>query len=445
MPKSKNIALCLSGGGFRAALFHLGVLKRLHELGLLTRVRMLSAVSGGALAAALFHGHVRWPSYIEAHRKDLDLSKGDAIRERFESEGRPLTYDWESFETQLLRAARAGILGLYVQSFSIWFLALGGVALAASALCWFAGNWIVISICLSASIMNLLAAAYLYRSLLPQTRTYVRQRVTAEQIESIGGGGAETLIAPRRASLIHEYAFPLSPAIMRLIALDSLFNHKWCGYLHTTLLMCLGAVELCRGREMVFSNSVLAELPKGSRDLWEQREHKGERRGYKDEKSAWRCTSTYNIHWLPIAEAVAASSAFPPFFRPVKIQRGTELVGVFSKWGCRQYGALSADRYDDLLLAKATNRRLDWRAGGSTIIRRKNQRYIYRQCWCAGVSDPPLAMVSCGDIASCCRYYARNAGSARNPGTLTDEPPDGSEIHRDRNRRVRISLGRWII
>ena len=29
----KDIALCLSGGGYRAALFHLGALTRLNELG----------------------------------------------------------------------------------------------------------------------------------------------------------------------------------------------------------------------------------------------------------------------------------------------------------------------------------------------------------------------------------------------------------------------------
>ncbi|HEV7499185.1 MAG TPA: patatin-like phospholipase family protein, partial [Vicinamibacteria bacterium] len=52
--KRKGIGLCLSGGGFRAALFHLGALRRLNELGLLTRndFRTVSAVSGGAIAAA---------------------------------------------------------------------------------------------------------------------------------------------------------------------------------------------------------------------------------------------------------------------------------------------------------------------------------------------------------------------------------------------------------
>ena len=46
-------ALCLSGGGFRAALFHAGAIRRLNELGLLSRVRTISSVSGGSIASGL--------------------------------------------------------------------------------------------------------------------------------------------------------------------------------------------------------------------------------------------------------------------------------------------------------------------------------------------------------------------------------------------------------
>src|ERR1700693_2934541 len=46
-----GIGRCLSGGGFRAALFHLGALRRLHELEILQRVRWISAVSGGSIIA----------------------------------------------------------------------------------------------------------------------------------------------------------------------------------------------------------------------------------------------------------------------------------------------------------------------------------------------------------------------------------------------------------
>jgi NTE family protein len=46
-------ALCLSGGGYRAALFHLGAVRRLNELGILAGLDLVSAVSGGAILANL--------------------------------------------------------------------------------------------------------------------------------------------------------------------------------------------------------------------------------------------------------------------------------------------------------------------------------------------------------------------------------------------------------
>ena len=49
----EGIALCLSGGGFRAALFHAGAIRRLNELGLLSQVRTVSSVSGGSITSAL--------------------------------------------------------------------------------------------------------------------------------------------------------------------------------------------------------------------------------------------------------------------------------------------------------------------------------------------------------------------------------------------------------
>ena len=45
-------ALCLSGGGYRAALFHLGGLLRLHETGLLAGTTLFSSVSGGSIVSA---------------------------------------------------------------------------------------------------------------------------------------------------------------------------------------------------------------------------------------------------------------------------------------------------------------------------------------------------------------------------------------------------------
>jgi NTE family protein len=46
-----GIGIALSGGGFRAMLFHAGAFMRLNELGVLARAKRISSVSGGSIAA----------------------------------------------------------------------------------------------------------------------------------------------------------------------------------------------------------------------------------------------------------------------------------------------------------------------------------------------------------------------------------------------------------
>ena len=48
-----GIALCLSGGGYRAMVFHAGVLTGLNDLGYLRELDFVSSVSGGSLAAGV--------------------------------------------------------------------------------------------------------------------------------------------------------------------------------------------------------------------------------------------------------------------------------------------------------------------------------------------------------------------------------------------------------
>jgi NTE family protein len=55
-----GLALCLSGGGYRAMLFHAGALWRLNELGFLPQLDRVSSVSGGSITAALLG--LRWPA-----------------------------------------------------------------------------------------------------------------------------------------------------------------------------------------------------------------------------------------------------------------------------------------------------------------------------------------------------------------------------------------------
>jgi len=48
-----TIALCLSGGGYRAMLFHLGVLQYFNDAALLKSLDRISSVSGGSITAGI--------------------------------------------------------------------------------------------------------------------------------------------------------------------------------------------------------------------------------------------------------------------------------------------------------------------------------------------------------------------------------------------------------
>lgn len=54
-----GVALCLSGGGYRAMLFHVGSLWRIYEAGLLGELKRVSSVSGGSIAAGVLA--LAWP------------------------------------------------------------------------------------------------------------------------------------------------------------------------------------------------------------------------------------------------------------------------------------------------------------------------------------------------------------------------------------------------
>ncbi|MBW8329359.1 MAG: patatin-like phospholipase family protein [Thiobacillus sp.] len=49
-----KLGLALAGGGFRASLFHVGVLRRMAEMDILRYVQVLSTVSGGSIVGALY-------------------------------------------------------------------------------------------------------------------------------------------------------------------------------------------------------------------------------------------------------------------------------------------------------------------------------------------------------------------------------------------------------
>jgi Patatin-like phospholipase len=62
-----GIALCLSGGGYRAMLFHLGALWRLNDAGLLRGLIRVSSVSGGSITAGVLGLHWKRLQFNESN------------------------------------------------------------------------------------------------------------------------------------------------------------------------------------------------------------------------------------------------------------------------------------------------------------------------------------------------------------------------------------------
>jgi NTE family protein len=69
-----GVALCLSGGGYRAMLFHVGAIWRLNELGYVSKLNRVSSVSGGSITAgalALHWDKLRFDGEVAANLAEL--------------------------------------------------------------------------------------------------------------------------------------------------------------------------------------------------------------------------------------------------------------------------------------------------------------------------------------------------------------------------------------
>ncbi|MGW8182068.1 MAG: patatin-like phospholipase family protein, partial [bacterium] len=120
-----RLGLALSGGGFRATLYHLGVLRFLRDARILHRVSHITSVSGGSIMAA--HLVLNWQRFTgteeefdEAAKELLDFIQMDVrnrIVRRF-----PLTFLVNSFrwlvrQGRSRRLTRPGLLEAHYEKF----------------------------------------------------------------------------------------------------------------------------------------------------------------------------------------------------------------------------------------------------------------------------------------------------------------------------------------
>jgi predicted acylesterase/phospholipase RssA len=94
---ARDVALALSGGGYRASYFHLGVLRKLHELDLLNRVGVISSVSGGSIVAG---------SYAQSLLNNEEFAAFFRRTEKFLREN---TLDWPALASEFILKSSAAL------------------------------------------------------------------------------------------------------------------------------------------------------------------------------------------------------------------------------------------------------------------------------------------------------------------------------------------------
>jgi predicted acylesterase/phospholipase RssA len=285
-PPAPSLFLCLSGGGIRAALFHLGCLKRLHERGLLGRVYAVASTSGGAITAAMLACH--------------DSS--------FDAERRSYTWKWDDFENALLEMATRGLIAPVLVLVAAWsFYALAGVAWVFHLLSPLVPAAAALGLVVSGLSLHLGLAVSLIREGAHRHYDWERNRPDDRIAE------APALSARSVGRLVRML---LRPSSLRLELMNvRLFGGRLLRDLIGPAVF-FNAVDLNDGRQKVFSRATIATLDAvGCGELWRSRND--------DDRNA-----------VPLAAAVAASSAIPTFFRPVAV-RGLKgrLLGVFVDGG----------------------------------------------------------------------------------------------------------------
>ncbi|HEY1206681.1 MAG: patatin-like phospholipase family protein [Bryobacteraceae bacterium] len=135
--RRKRIGLALSGGGFRASIFHLGVIRRLEELEIMKDVDAISAVSGGSIVAAYYVCEMEQRLHAMEETQRADPAErvrifGDIAEEFLRAVDHnlrtraliytPFFHPWLFLKTLVSRPFRTGARATLIQSeYDLWF------------------------------------------------------------------------------------------------------------------------------------------------------------------------------------------------------------------------------------------------------------------------------------------------------------------------------------
>lgn len=235
-----RIGIAFSGGGFRATLFHLGVVRAFRDANLLastsaSRITKVASVSGGSILAT--HLVLNWPAYSDSEIANFEDVSRDLIQ-----------FTREDVRGRILRRIAPRLLLLPIQ-------------------------YLVAKAALGATRVPGLA----------RTRPWIQRRT---------GNPITTGLFVRALDEFFQYSFDYHPHRGSRGAAGSLQCLDQAEKNGAPELLIL-AVNITTAKSCCFS-----------------------KRGFKDQdRSNWHCPE------IPIAQAVAASAAYPGFFAPVRLQQ----------------------------------------------------------------------------------------------------------------------------
>jgi hypothetical protein len=295
--RPQGVWLAMSGGGMRAALFHYGALKRLFELNMLEDVEVVSATSGGSLVAALLGVHG-------------PMINGDTER-------------WESFEQDLLDAAANGVLGPTIWSGVAWISLLFAAVfgnLNLFLVLWTGTSstpltllWVCLIVVFALAILATAGQMhFLARNSAALPNVEGKRSLTSDFFPE-AATGPEGGIADHFRQSISKFFLMLDPSYVLWHSLNfRVFRNSVLNDFRLGPKIFLCAADLNSGRELVFSEKLFGELSSfGSPRLWRQ---------YETEATMGDdYFKTVLGEDIPVATAVAACSAYPPFFASVPV------------------------------------------------------------------------------------------------------------------------------
>jgi len=317
-----SIWLSLSGGGLRAAIFQYGCLKRLHELGLLAHVYAISATSGGAIIAALLSRH--------KNSERLEAERGVFLNE----------CDWDEFEKEFLELARRGVFAPVAKLTSAYLCyVFGGVF-------FLLGLWPRLRPSVILAGVAILAIGGLLHFALALLLLNEKAHAPSETAQDWAYLDTRYSIAPwARKSWKRLLRMLLFPSELRWQLLNlRAFKGELLMCLNNNPRVYLTAVDLNTGNETVFTTGLFSDLSDtGCRYLWEQRAEE----------------PRYESREIDIAQAVSASSAIPPFFRPMAVGNSKVLAGVFVDGGVLDNFALNVPKAFSVRIHRRRGQRYD--------------------------------------------------------------------------------------